>query len=75
MVEMIPGLQNNVIGLTAKTPFTRKDYTEVLRPSISATLAAQGSIRLLFILGPLVTPVEARAMWANTKLGLKHMAA
>jgi hypothetical protein len=72
MIERIPDLPDNVLGLTAKGTVTAKDYESVIIPAVEAMLAAQGKVRFLYHLGEEFTGIEAAAAWDDTKLGVKH---
>ncbi len=74
MVEQIPDLPDNVLGFSAKGTVTANDYESVLIPAVEAQFSRGGKVRFLYYLGDDFSGFEAPAMWADTKLGLKHLA-
>jgi hypothetical protein len=73
MIELIPGLPDEVVGLRAKGTITGKDYEELVVPEIEARLDRHKKIRLLYVLDEAFEGVDARAAWEDTKVGLKHL--
>jgi len=72
-VLMLQNLPENVVGVVAMTLPSDEEYSR-LRDSISsAALAGRGRNRLVFALGPMVMPEEARTLWADSKDGLKYI--
>lgn len=72
MVELIPGLPDNVIGLEAKGEVVGEDYEKVVIPAVHQRLEAGGKIRLLYVLGPEFQGFTAEAMWDDAKVGMEH---
>lgn len=72
MIEMIPGLPDNVVGFVAKGEVTRADYENTLDPEVERALQKHDKIRLLYVLGADFTGVTAGAMWADGAIGMKH---
>ena len=73
MIEMIPALPDNVIGVVAKGEVTQQDYEQTLIPAVEQALAAHDKVRLLYVLGHEFTGFTGGAMWADGKLGLGHI--
>jgi hypothetical protein len=73
MIERIPDLPDNVLGLRATGTVTAKDYESIIIPAVEAMLASQGKVRFLYHLGEDFLGVEAAAAWDDIKLGLKHV--
>ena len=48
MIEIIEGLPGNVVGLAAKGEVTRKDYLEVVIPTIDKALKRNAKLRLYY---------------------------
>ena len=71
MLELIPGLPDNTVGIRAIGDVEDDDYEDVLVPEIEDRLTRHDKIRLLYILGSEFTGYDADAMWDDTKLGLK----
>jgi hypothetical protein len=72
MVELIPGLPDNVLGMEAKGEVTGDDYEQVVMPAIERQLEANGKARVLYVLGPEFSGYSAAAMWDDAKVGMTH---
>lgn len=72
MIEMIPGLPDNVVGFVGKGEVTREDYENTLDPEVERALGKHDKIRLLYVLGKDFTGISGGAMWADGKIGMKH---
>ncbi len=75
MLELIDGLPDDVIGVTAHGDVTDDDYEDVLVPAIEDRRSRHDKIRLLYVLGEEFTGYEADAMWEDAKLGLRTFTA
>ncbi len=75
MIERIEGLPGNVLGFRAKGEVTGTDYETVLIPAVEQALATHPKIRLLYHLGEDFTGFDAKAMWDDAKVGLRHFTA
>jgi SpoIIAA-like len=73
MIELMPGLPENVLGLSAKGEVTGDDYERTLIPAVNERTKRHGKIRLLYHLGPAFTGYTASAMWDDAKLGVTHL--
>lgn len=72
MLELIPDLPENVVGVVASGQVTAKDYETVLIPAIESLLANQEKIRVLYHAGPAFTGFTPGAMWDDMKVGVAH---
>lgn len=59
----------------AKGEVTGTDYETVLIPAVEEALATHPKIRLLYHLGEDFTGFDAKAMWDDAKVGLRHFTA
>ncbi len=71
MLELIPDLPDQVLGVRAIGDVEDDDYDDVLVPAIEDRLSRHDKIRLLYVLGPEFDGYEADAMWEDAKLGAK----
>jgi SpoIIAA-like len=72
MIELIPNLPDNVLGLDAKGEVRGEDYEQVVIPAVHRLRESTGKIRLLYVLGPEFEGFTAAAMWDDAKVGLEH---
>jgi SpoIIAA-like len=72
MIELIPDLPDNVLGLDAKGEVRGEDYEQVVIPAVHRLLEAEGKVRLLYVLGSEFHGFTAAAMWDDAKVGLEH---
>ncbi len=75
MIEIIQGMPENIVAVSASGKVTGKDYDNVLIPAIEDKLKKHGKIRVLYMLGPDFTGFTAEAMWDDAKIGIKHLTA
>ena len=73
MLERMMGLPDNVLGFEAKGEVTGADYESVLIPAVDEMLTRRKSIRFLYHLGNEFTGFDAKAMWDDAKVGLRHL--
>lgn len=73
MLELIPDLPDNLVGVTAKGKVTGHDYDSILIPIIEDKINSHGKVRLLYLLGDEFEGFEIQALWDDAKLGLKHV--
>ncbi len=71
MLELIPDLPDNVLGIRAIGDVEDDDYDDVLVPAIEDRLSRHDKIRFLYVLGSEFDWYEADAMWEDAKLGAK----
>jgi hypothetical protein len=69
VLEMLSELPAGVIGFEAVGDVEADDYANVLIPAIEA---ADGPLRLVYVLGDRFTGYSAGAAWQDAKLGLHH---
>ena len=75
MLERIMGLPDNVLGIDAKGEVTGADYESVLIPAVEEMLAHREKFRLLYRLGNEFTGFDARALWDDAMVGIRHFTA
>jgi hypothetical protein len=73
MIELMSGLPDNVLGLSASGEVTAEDYVRTLIPAIEERIGRHGKIRLLYHLGPAFTGYSMGAMWDDAKVGMAHL--
>ena len=72
MIELIPDLPDNVLGIEAKGEVRGEDYEQVVIPAVHRLLESRGKVRLLYVLGSEFDGFTAAAMWDDTKVGVEH---
>lgn len=75
MIELMDGLPENVIGLTASGKVTGEDYENVLIPALEKHLQSHDKVRIVYDLSEGMDGYSAAAMWDDTKIGFKHFTA
>ncbi len=75
MLELMPDLPDNIVGVKASDQVTAQDYEKVLVPAIEAALSKHNKIRLLYAVGPACSGFSAGAMWNDMKTGIAHYTA
>ena len=75
MIQLLPNLPGQVLGVVASGQVDASDYENVFIPAIEAKLKAHGHIRILYQLGPAFTGFTAGAMWDDMKAGIAHLKA
>ncbi|MDE1464975.1 STAS/SEC14 domain-containing protein [Spartinivicinus poritis] len=75
MLELIPNLPDNLIGVIAKGKVTGHDYDAILIPIIEDKINSHGKVRLLYQLGEEFEGFDLQALWDDAKLGVKHFKA
>jgi len=73
MIEMLPGLPGNVIGVEGVGEVSSDDYQKVLIPAVEAALEKHDKVRLLYVLGARFDRIGAGAALEDAKLGLEHL--
>lgn len=68
MLELIPGLPDGVVGVSASGEVTSHDYESVLVSAMDGALASHDRIRVLYMLGPAFTGFSGGAMWQDSKV-------
>lgn len=72
MIEITPGLPDNILAVTAHGTVTADDYEKVLLPAVHERLERHKKIRFLFRTGEDFSGYTAGAMWDDAKLGVRH---
>ncbi|MEO8281740.1 MAG: STAS/SEC14 domain-containing protein [Ideonella sp.] len=72
MIELIPDLPDNVVGIGASGQVSADDYETVLVPAVESRLERNDKLRLLYRLGPDFKGFTTAAMWDDLKLGAAH---
>ena len=75
MLEIIQGMPDNVVAVSASGKVTGEDYDYLLIPLIEGKLKTLKKVRVLYVLGPEFTDFTAGAMWDDAKIGLRHFTA
>lgn len=75
MIELMPDLPDNVVGLVASGQVTANDYASVVIPAIEAVLDKHDSVRVLYQVAPGFTGFSVGAMWDDARMGLVHASA
>jgi hypothetical protein len=75
MIEIIPGMPENIVAVSAKGRVTGEDYDNVLIPAIEDRLKRNEKIRVLYQLGQDFSGFTAEAMWDDAKVGIRHLTA
>lgn len=75
MIESIPDLPGQVVGIVASGQVTASDYETVVIPAIESALTTHESVRILYQLGPAFTGFTSGAMWDDMRLGMAHLKA
>ena len=73
MVKKLPDLPDDVLGFTAIGRVTAIDYAFIIIPAVEAMFSRQRKVRLLYHLGADFSGIEAAAVWADVRLGMKHL--
>ncbi len=73
MLEILRGLPDNVVAVSASGKVSGEDYEDVLIPEIEEKLKKHGKICVLYVLGPAFSGFTAEAMWDDAKIGMKHL--
>lgn len=73
MLNIIEGLPDNVLGVTAEGKITGEDYSTVLIPAIEAKLKTNKKINMLYELGNMFDGFSLGAMLDDAKIGIKHL--
>jgi len=73
MIELIPDIADNVVALKGTGKITGNDYEQVIIPVLEEKLKTYDKIRMLVQLTPTFSGLDAKAMWDDAKVGLKHL--
>lgn len=75
MLQLIPGLPEQVLGLEATGKVGAEDYREVLVPALEEKLRRHRRARLLYVLGEEFDGYTGGGAWEDAKVGMKHLTA
>ena len=75
MIERIPGLPGNVLGISASGTVTAADYESIVIPAVEEMLKQHDKLNLLYHLGPDTKGFEMGAVWDDARVGWGHYAA
>lgn len=73
MMEIIPGLPENVVAVTVSGVLTGKDYESVLVPAIEDKIQKYGKIRLLYQLSEKYEGFDDKAMLEDARFDIKYI--
>ena len=74
MIEIIPGMPDNVVAIIAHGKVTGEDYETVLTPAIEEKLRRHKKIRLLYCLGKDFSRYTVVALLDDAKVSAQHLA-
>lgn len=74
MMEIIPGLPENVVAVTVSGILTGEDYERVLIPAIEDKMQKYGKIRLLYQLSEKYEGFNDRAMMEDARFDVRYLA-
>jgi hypothetical protein len=75
MIQLLPNLPSNTVGVTASREVDAIDYERVLIPAVEAALKRHEKVRFLYQFSDDFTGFTAGAMWDDMKIGLAHLGA
>ena len=73
MLQQVPDLPVNVIGVRATGTLTREDYDSVFRPLLQRAHSEGRRVRLLYVFAPEFKGFTVGAGWEDVRLGLKYL--
>ena len=73
MLQRIEGMKEDVLAFKAVGKVTGEDYEGTLVPAMEDAIKAHGKIRFLYEFGPEFEAFNARALWDDAKVGLRHL--
>jgi hypothetical protein len=73
MLELIPGLPDHVLGISASGEVSGEDYERVLIPAIEERLGRYKRLRLIYRFAGDFSKFSASAVWEDTKVGMRHL--
>jgi hypothetical protein len=73
MIDLIEGLPDNVVGLSAHGLVTEEDYRTVVIPAVENALKRHDKIRVLYEIGPNFTGFDLGAMFADVRIGTARL--
>ena len=73
MFEIIDGLPDGVVGVSASGTISSGDYETTLIPAIDAALETSGKVALLFVFGDDFAGYTAGAAFDDMRLGVRNL--
>ena len=75
MIQLIPDLPDNVVGLVASGHVTAEDYERVAIPAVEAVLKKHPRVRMLYQVPAGFEGFTSGAVWDDVKMGMGHFTA
>ncbi|MCB0727677.1 MAG: STAS/SEC14 domain-containing protein [Ignavibacteriae bacterium] len=75
MLKLMKDLPDNVIGVTGEGEITGSDYENILIPAVEEKLKNHEKVRFIYHMGKDFKGFDAKAMFDDTMLGIKHFTA
>ena len=72
MIDILPGYPDDVLAVSGAGRITAEDYRKVLVPEAEARIARNGSLAVLYFLGPKYQAFTSSAVWSDLMFGLSH---
>ena len=69
MIKLVPGLPDNVVGISAHGQVTGEDYEKVLIPAVERALQRHDKIRVYYEIDSDFTGFDIGAMLADIRIG------
>lgn len=75
MIEIIPGLPDNVVAVSVSGEVTGDDYKNVLIPAVEEKIKKYGKVRMLYQLDEELEWFTLNAMLEDAKVGIQNITA
>ena len=75
MIDILPDYPDNVLAVSGSGRITADDYRKVLVPEAEQRIARNGSIAVLYYLGPKYKGFSTSAAWSDLLFGLSRWSA
>jgi hypothetical protein len=75
MIEIIPGLPDNVVAVSVSGEVTGEDYSKVLIPAVEDRIRKYGKVRILYRLDNELQWFTLNAMLEDAKVGIRNFTA
>ena len=75
MIEIIPGLPDNVVAVSVSGEVTGEDYKNVLIPAVEEKIKKYGKVRMLYQLDEEIEWFTLNAMLEDAKVGIQNITA
>ena len=73
MIELLPGLPDDTVGVRASGVVSGEDYEGVFVPAVERAMAAHDRVNVLYVLGPGFESFSAGALWDDARFGGSHL--